>query len=219
MRRNGIDRSYGVDYRSDGAVINASMPLSPGRSFSVPTELIRGTVDQLTAYFLLERQLAQRGTCALVVPVFDGSALYNLRFTDIKSDALSADSYQNFAGPTRLCQVVREEIRHNPGQGEDTYQRGKIWYARLTGRRSDAAGTDGIRDCFRHCERLSGGITRARCAPPSDAGMSNYRSLAPSGRIRCFDPRHLRHRRPCLMQVKVARTPVASCGRRHGIAG
>jgi hypothetical protein len=51
VRRNGIDRSYGVDYRSDGAVINASMPLSPGRSFSVPTELIRGTVDQLTAYF------------------------------------------------------------------------------------------------------------------------------------------------------------------------
>ena len=60
VRRNGIDRSYGVDYRSDGAVINASMPLSPGRSFSVPTELIRGTVDQLTAYFLLERQLSSR---------------------------------------------------------------------------------------------------------------------------------------------------------------
>lgn len=133
VRRNGIDRSYGVDYRSEGAVIKASMPLSQGRSFSAPTELIRGTVDQLTAYFLLERQLAQRGTCALVVPVLDGSAFYNLRFTDIKSDALSADSHQNFAGPTRLCQVVREEIRHNPGQGEDTYQRGKIWYARLIG--------------------------------------------------------------------------------------
>jgi hypothetical protein len=49
----------------------------------VPAELIRGTVDQLTAYFLLERQLAQREGCALVVPVFDGSALYNVRFTDI----------------------------------------------------------------------------------------------------------------------------------------
>jgi hypothetical protein len=76
--------------------------------------------------------LAQRGTCALVVPVFDGSALYNVRFTDIKSEALSADGYQNFAGPTQLCQIIREEIRRNPGQGEDTYQRGKVWYARLT---------------------------------------------------------------------------------------
>jgi hypothetical protein len=131
VRRNGIDRSYGVDYRSDGAVINASMPLSPGRSFSVPPELIRGTVDQLTAYFLLEHQLAQRGTCALVVPVFDGSALYNVRFADIKSEALSSDGYQNFAGPTQACQIIREEIRRNPDQGEDTYQRGKIWYARL----------------------------------------------------------------------------------------
>jgi hypothetical protein len=29
-------------------------------------------------------------------------------------------------------QIIREEIRRNPGQGEDTYQRGKVWYARLT---------------------------------------------------------------------------------------
>ncbi len=98
----------------------------------MPTALTRGTVDQLTAYFLLERQLAQRGGCALVVPVFDGSALYNVRFTDIKSEALSADGYQNFAGPTQLCQIIREEIRPQSGQGEDTYQRGKVWYARLT---------------------------------------------------------------------------------------
>ena len=134
VRRNGIDRAYGVDYRSDGAAINASTPPSPGWSLSVPAELIRGTVDQLTAYFLLEHQLAQRGTCALDVPVFDGSALYNVRFTDftdIKSEALSADGYQNFAGPTQLCQIIREEIRRNPGQGEDTYQRGRVWYARL----------------------------------------------------------------------------------------
>jgi Protein of unknown function (DUF3108) len=131
VRRNGVDRSYGVDYHGDGAVINASTPPSPGVSFSAPAELLRGSVDQLTAYFLLERQLAQRGTCALVVPVFDASALYNLRFTDIKSEALAPDSYQNFAGPTQPCQVVREEIRHNPGQDEDTYHQGKIWYARL----------------------------------------------------------------------------------------
>ena len=124
--RNGVDRSYGVDYRTDGTVINASTPSSPGWASSIPAAQIRGTVDQLTAYFLLERQLAQRGTCALVVPVFDGSALYNVRFTDIISEVLAADSYQNFAGPTQLCQLVREEILRNPGQGEDTYQQGKV---------------------------------------------------------------------------------------------
>ena len=126
MLRNGVGRSYGVDYRTDGTVINASTPSSPGWASSIPAAQIRGTVDQLTAYFLLERQLAQRGTCALVVPVFDGSALYNVRFTDIISEVLAADSYQNFAGPTQLCQLVREEILRNPGQGEDTYQQGKV---------------------------------------------------------------------------------------------
>jgi hypothetical protein len=131
VSRNGVDRSYGVDYHRDGAVINASAPASPGWSSTLPAERVRGTVDQLTAYFLLERQLAQRGTCALTVPVFDGSALYNLRFTDIGSEMLAADSYQNFAGPAHLCRVVREEILRNPGQGEDTYQQGKVWYARL----------------------------------------------------------------------------------------
>ena len=129
--RNGVDRSYGVDYRTDGTVINASTPSSPAWVPSIPATQIRGTVDQLTAYFLLERQLAQRGTCALVVPVFDGSALYNVRFTDIKSEVLAADGNQNFAGPTQLCQVVREEVLRNPGQGEDTYQQGKVWYAPL----------------------------------------------------------------------------------------
>ena len=129
--RNGVDRSYGVDYRTDGTVINASTSSSPGWASSIPAAQIRGTVDQLTAYFLLERQLAQRGTCALVVPTFDGSALYNVRFTDIKSEVLAADSYQDFAGPTQLCHIVRDEILRNPGQGEDTYQQGKVWYASL----------------------------------------------------------------------------------------
>jgi len=99
----------------------------------VAAEQTRGTVDQLTAYFLLERQLALRGACALVVPVFDGSGLYNLRFTDLKRETLSADGYQNFAGPTQLCEVVREEIMANRNKNEDTYRRGRIWYARLVG--------------------------------------------------------------------------------------
>jgi hypothetical protein len=132
VRRNGVDRHYGVDYRSDGAVINASMPLSPGGSFSVPTELIRGTVDQLTAYFLLERQLARGGPCAFIIPVFDGSGLYNLRFADVKKETLAADNYQNFSGPAQVCSVTREDLVANPDRNEDTYRSGRIWYARVT---------------------------------------------------------------------------------------
>src|SRR5438132_2392542 len=123
--RNGVDRTYGVDYRSDGAVINTSTPSSPGWASSIPAAQIRGTVEQLTAYFLLERQLAQRGTCALVVPVFDGGALYNVRFTDIKSEALSADGYQNFARPTQLCQIFARRSAPNPVRARTRINEGR----------------------------------------------------------------------------------------------
>src|SRR5215472_3922146 len=49
---NSVDRHYAVDYRRDGTVINASASTAP--PFSISTEQIRGTVDQLTAYFILE---------------------------------------------------------------------------------------------------------------------------------------------------------------------
>jgi Protein of unknown function (DUF3108) len=131
VRRNGVDRHYGLDYLGDGTLINPSARSSAERPLLVAAEQLRGTVDQLTAYFLLERQLASRGTCALVVPVFDGSGLYNLRFTDIKRELLTPDNYQIFAGPAQLCEVVREDIVLNPNKDEDTYQRGRIWCARL----------------------------------------------------------------------------------------
>jgi hypothetical protein len=129
VRRNGTDRHYGLDYRRDGTVTSAQ-PSTDG-PLLVGAEQIRGTVDQMTAYFIIERQLANSGTCALVVPVFDGSGLYNLRSTDVKRETLSADGYQAFAGPVQVCEVVREDIQVSHNQSEDTYRRGKIWYARV----------------------------------------------------------------------------------------
>jgi hypothetical protein len=72
------------------------------------------------------------GTCTLVVPVFDGGALYNLRSTDMRRETLSADDHQNFTGSSQLCEVKREDLAVNPDRNEDTYRKGKIWYARLT---------------------------------------------------------------------------------------
>jgi Protein of unknown function (DUF3108) len=80
VRRNGTERRYVVDYRNDGTVINGSTPYPIDGSLLTPTEQIRGAVDQLTAYFILERQLPERGTRTLLVPVFDGSGFYNVRF-------------------------------------------------------------------------------------------------------------------------------------------
>ena len=135
VRRNGVERHYSLDYRRDGTVTNASVPASTGRPFLVAADQLRGTVEQLTAYFILERQLASGGSCLLVVPVFDGAGFYNLRFSDLRRETLSADGYQKFTGPAQVCQVVREDIVVNPDRNEDTYKRGRIWYARVAGDR------------------------------------------------------------------------------------
>jgi hypothetical protein len=131
VRRNGIERHYTLDYRRDGTVTNASTPAEAARPFLIAAEQIRGTVDQLTAYFVVERQIARGGNCSIVIPVFDGAGFYNLRFTDLKQEMLSPDSYQTFAGPAQVCQVVREDVVVNPDHNEDTYKTGRIWYSQV----------------------------------------------------------------------------------------
>jgi hypothetical protein len=135
VRRNGTDRHYRIDYRTDGTVASDQTPPSAALHTSAAADQMRGTVDQLTAFFVLERQLAQRGTCKLVVPVFDGLSRYNLRFTDAQAETLSPEGSQHFAGPTIACNIRREDIPDFPDGGDangGTYKRGKIWYARLT---------------------------------------------------------------------------------------
>jgi hypothetical protein len=131
MRRNGTNHHYGLDYRGDGAVVDVSSPPS-SKWPSFDAGQVRGTVDQLTAYFIVERQLARRGTCALTLPVFNGAEFYYLRFTDAQRETMSADGYQDFTAPAWVCHVERKDLIDNPDVNQDTYRRGTIWYARVT---------------------------------------------------------------------------------------
>jgi hypothetical protein len=128
--RNGSDRHYALRYLDDGNVMGTSV-LPSTEGIHLDPVLVRGTVDQLTAYFLVQQQLSRGGSCGLVVPVFDGSELYRLHFSDVKEEALSPDKYQAFSGTTRVCEVVREMIVANPDKKEGTYEQGRLWYARL----------------------------------------------------------------------------------------
>ena len=136
VRRNGADRHYRIDYNPDGTVASEQTPPSAVLHTSAVVDQMRGTVDQLTAFFVLERQLAQRGSCGLVVPVFDGLSRYNLRFTDAQAETLSPEGPQRFAGPTLACNISREDVVGFPANQDangGTYKQGKIWYARLAG--------------------------------------------------------------------------------------
>src|SRR5262249_41214826 len=105
---------------------------NPPLSEAVPASATRGTVDNMTAYFLLERQLARTGSCALTVPVFDGVYRYDLFFTDGGRHTLKAAGGQSFDGGTIACRMRREILA--PLSGSELNQgarAGTIWYARL----------------------------------------------------------------------------------------
>lgn len=135
VRRNGAERHNRVEYAPDGSVLSAISGPSPTRPTLVAADRTRGTVDQLTAYFMLERGLAHGSGCDRVIPVYDGRLRYNLRFAAGEPEPLPDDPDHQFTGPTRVCEMSREEVAgftssddHNDGA-----YRGKIWYSLLPG--------------------------------------------------------------------------------------
>ena len=126
--RNGVERSSQVSYAADGTVQGSSNP--PPTTAVAPTAA-RGTVDNLSAYLRLERQLATRGTCAMTVPVFDGRQLYDLVFTDGGQQNLKPEGGQNFEGTATTCKMTRYNRQVEESEKDEGAQSGTIWYARL----------------------------------------------------------------------------------------
>ncbi len=127
-RRNGVERHNRVEYRPDGTVDGAS---NPPPEAPVPAEAARGTVDNLTAYFRLERQLVAKKTCNLTVPVFDGRHRYDLVFEDAGEEKLESDGGQKWEGTAIACKMTRH-LKGVPDDEEgEGARRGTIWYAPL----------------------------------------------------------------------------------------
>jgi hypothetical protein len=132
VHRNGVVSRNRVDYAADGTVTAESNPPVETRTPVTPP-LMRGTVDQLTAFFMIERQLASRGSCALVVAVFDGRRRYDLHFTDVAPEASQATAVRNFTGTTQVCRMRRQAMagfQDDSGRTEGAHE-GTLWFARL----------------------------------------------------------------------------------------
>lgn len=127
--RNGVERHNRVDYGPDGSVDGSSVP---PLADPVGPAVQRGTVDNLTAYFRLERQLALTGKCALSERVFDGRHGYDLTFSDAGKMALAPDGGQNFSGTAIACHMARQNWPGFPDPEKNEGARsGTIWYTRL----------------------------------------------------------------------------------------
>jgi hypothetical protein len=128
-RRNGVEHHDRIDYHPDGSVEGGATPPPPN---PVPAAAARGTVDNLTAYFLLERQLARTGSCVLAVPIFDGAYRYDLVFSDAGPNVPPPQDAQRFGGTTIACRMKRRFPPGFPEPDQDEgAQQGTIWYARL----------------------------------------------------------------------------------------
>jgi hypothetical protein len=102
--------------------------VTPLRNLPVTSAQMRGTVDQPTAYLALARRLAGHGSCALALAVFDERRRYDLSFADLDPETLAG-----FAGPTRVCRMLRRRIAGFPVDrgGDRTTDQVKLWFARL----------------------------------------------------------------------------------------
>jgi hypothetical protein len=132
VHRNGVHTYNRVDYGADGMVTGGSTPPGATRKPVTPA-LMRGTVDQLSALFIMERQLATRGSCARVVAVYDGLRRYDLHFTDAVPQTIRASGGHSFAGTTAVCRMRREAIAgflDDDGRSEGAYA-GTLSYGRL----------------------------------------------------------------------------------------
>jgi hypothetical protein len=132
-RRNGAIVHNQVAYQNNGTPTGSSTPAPAEAVTPVDPGELRGTVDNLTAYLLLERRIASGGNCSLQVPVFDGRHRYNLRFSDAGSAVLAPAEGQNFKGAAHVCRMVRDEIGgfYVNRNHEEGARSGTIWYAQL----------------------------------------------------------------------------------------
>jgi len=131
--RNGVVQRNRVDYRSGGVPSGSSTPAPREPVTPISLGSLTGTVDNLTAYLLLERRLARGENCDLRVPVFDGRHRYDLQFSDAGNQVLSPADGQKFSGATRACHMARHEIGgfYIDRNHEEGARAGTIWYAPL----------------------------------------------------------------------------------------
>jgi len=127
-RRNGVARQEEVNFRPDGSVDGRVIPVVADAAAPATA---RGTVDNLTAYFRLERQLAAKGTCALMVPVFDGRSRYDLIFSDGGKQVISPEGGQKLEGSTIACKMARRIHSAPESEVGEGARQGTFWYAPL----------------------------------------------------------------------------------------
>ncbi len=108
----GRARGRRLDFFGGGAYRLERTPprKARGQRRPLPPEMIRLTVDPLTAALRAITQLARAGSCGGTIRVFDGKRRYDLAFADEGADLVDASRLSIFQGPARRCSFTMDRI-------------------------------------------------------------------------------------------------------------
>jgi hypothetical protein len=133
IARSGKAIATRATFGPAGALSANMTPASTTPRTPVTPDQLRGTVDEHTAYYELERQLAHNGSCTLTIAVYDGLHRFNLQFADLPATVALDHPVRRYSGPTKGCEVTRHPISGFPIDTSDRegMDHGRMWFARL----------------------------------------------------------------------------------------
>jgi len=131
----GDERYVRINYGTRGPKqVEVEPPPEDDDRKAVPSEMLVGTMDALSASFAMSRQASQaNGTrCSGMVPVFDGRRRYNIVSRGLGPDTLNG---RVFNGEAYKCEVDLVRIAghsESPWLPRQENESGDIWYAELS---------------------------------------------------------------------------------------
>ncbi len=111
-RWRGKARARRLDFFGDGVYRLERTPprKTKGKSQPLPPEMIRRTVDPLTAGLKAIAHLVRAGSCGGTIRVFDGKRRYDIAFADQGADVVEPSRLSIFQGPARRCSFTMDRI-------------------------------------------------------------------------------------------------------------
>ena len=130
----GDPRAVLIDYVGGQPEVRKLLPSIEGEREPVPRTDQANTIDMLSGFAQLARQMNTNGRCEANTRLFDGRRLVTVAVTHIGVEILSSDSASMFAGQAVRCDIDSRQIAGFAfDSGRDpaaTQTQGSLWFAR-----------------------------------------------------------------------------------------
>lgn len=131
-----------LEFVEDGSfTVTRNLPESPDETAEeqvLPAQLPANIADPLSASLLAVKTLAETGSCAQTIPVFDGKRRFDILLHDAGISEISKSRFNSYEGPAILCGLAIERIsgfkkprRHIGQWDQDKDEPPKLWIARV----------------------------------------------------------------------------------------